>query len=526
LYRGPRSRWSEPHKDKVYPDFRGIHGLGAGAGPWGCTVSRTRLMYMLPPLFGLVVVAVVEAGRWYVVLAPIVLLAILPLSQRAWLPCALVLATTCSLYWPYAYPYVRMAGAGFYLSEAVLLLSLLAVMLYVAMNDTALGVFFGGLGILVLTLFLAESMGIAIGISGGVEPKAAIMSARETAFFATFWLAVIAARKGASRRNLFRVGAALAVLTVVLQVVQIVLGPHRLVFQVGSYSSLVMLDPSGGFLRVRPPGLTLVYVTAAFAASYLVWGPRRRRLVALALLLLCLVGVLLSYNRNMILGLACGLLTAGLITRRRSRLVLIAVSGVIVISAAAALLLSSSQAGVTRQVVARVLSLGNVQGLERTTLAPRAAENALALRQIEAHPLAGIGWGKSYGNYERDYGTGRLVDTMSIHNQYYGLWMRAGLLGLGTMLGLLLGGVLIGARELRSQTLQAENWMGAAIVASLVEIALSSMVGMYMSDPSSTIPLMIVLGLASAVLLERRAVHLTPAALLADTRPIRLKAPQ
>jgi len=52
------------------------------------------------------------------------------------------------------------------------------------------------------------------------------------------------------------------------------------------------------------------------------------------------------------------------------------------------------------------------------------------------------------------------------------------------------------------------------------------MVGMYMSDAGSTVPLMIVLGLASAVLLETRAVHLTPTALLADIRTIRLNAPQ
>ena len=233
----------------------------------------------------------------------------------------------------------------------------------------------------------------------------------------------------------------------VLQLVQIVLGPQHVIFQIGDYTSLVAMDPSGGYLRVRPPGLTLVYVTAAFAASYLVWGPPRRRPAALALVCLCLAGVLLSYNRNMVLGLAAGLLTAGLIARRRSRFLLVAASTVVVVSVAAALLVGSSQAGVGGQVLARVVSLGDIRGLESGTLAPRLAENALALRQIEAHPLTGIGWGKSYGNLQWDYEHGLQVDTMSIHNQYLGLWMRAGLLGLCSMLGLLLGGVLIGARN-------------------------------------------------------------------------------
>ena len=195
----PRSRWRERHKDRVNPDFEATHGLGAGAGPWGCTVSRTRLVYVAVPLFGLLVVGVVQTGRWYLAAAPIVLLAVVPLSRIAWVPCALVLAATCSFYWPYAYPYFRMAGMGLYLSEAVLLLSLFAALLFVVRNGTASEVLFGGLGVLVLALLAFEVTGIATGVSGGLGPKAAIMSAREIAFVAAYWLAVIAAREGASR---------------------------------------------------------------------------------------------------------------------------------------------------------------------------------------------------------------------------------------------------------------------------------------------------------------------------------------
>ena len=376
-----------------------------------------------------------------------------------------------------------------------------------ARNGTTSDVLFGGLGLLVVALLVFEAIGVVTGVAQGVEPKIAIMSARQLTFFAAYWVTVIAATRDASRRGLLRAAVAVSVLTVVFQVVQIVLGAEDLIFQVGEYSDVVLEDPSAGgaFVRVRPPGLTLVYVTAAFAASYLVWGPPRRRLAVVLLLCVCLTGVLLSYNRNMILGLAMGMLAAGLLARRRSRPLLIGASTVIVVSFVVALALSSGPGGMGGQIVDRVLSLGDVEGLESGTLVLRRQENTLALRQIEAHPLAGIGWGTSYGHRRWDSLTGTQFDVASIHNQYYHLWLRAGLFGLCSMLGLLLGGIVLGARRLRSQEPEAETWLGAAVVASLVALALSSVVGMYMSQPPSIVTLMGVLGLASAIHLQTRS---------------------
>ena len=115
------------------------------------------------------------------------------------------------------------------------------------------------------------------------------------------------------------------------------------------------LSDENGFLRVRPPGLTTIYIVAAFALARVLWGPARHRLGGWAMATVALTGVVLSLNRNMLLGLALGLCVAALITPQRHRFaVLIATVGLML--SGFGLLAQSSSVG-SSAVVSRFASI-------------------------------------------------------------------------------------------------------------------------------------------------------------------------
>ena len=82
-----------------------------------------------------------------------------------------------------------------------------------------------------------------------------------------------------------------------------------------------------------------------------------------------------------------------------------------------------------------------------------------------------------------------------MHEQYLWIWMRAGIIGLISLIAALALGVWNGARWCRSGKRRA--WLGAGIVASIVAVAASSNVAIYLTPPDSTVPLVGVLALAA-----------------------------
>ena len=352
----------------------------------------------------------------------------------------------------------------------------------------------------VMAIFLAAVVaGVAVGVSHGASVHVAIFDMRFMLFYAAFWPA--AAALSTDRGLVFQLVAAGVVVVVLLQVIQVLVGPSPRLFAIApsELSSTLTAEPNG-FLRVRPPGLTTVYIVAAFALARLLWGPARHRLVAWAMTAVALTGIILSFNRNMLLGLALGLSVAAVIAQQKHRFVVMLAVLAMVISGGAILAQGSSVG--SNPILARIASITNYPKLKTQTLDYRYDENRIALQQIRAHPVAGLGWGPPWGVVDAISDDGFLLGTSPrafMHEQYLWIWMRAGIIGLLALVAALALGISNGARWFRARDGKDDAWLGAAIVISVVAMAASSNVAIYLTPPDSIVPLVGVLALAAVL---------------------------
>jgi hypothetical protein len=350
----------------------------------------------------------------------------------------------------------------------------------------------------VMAVFLAAVVGgVAVGVENGASLHAAAFDMRLMLFYAAFWPALAALTGG--RELVFKLVSAGVVAVVILQLLQVIVGPATHLFVIAPSDLASSLTDETGFLRVRPPGLTTIYIVAAFALARVLWGPPQHRLRGWALAAVALTGVVLSLNRNMLLGLALGLCVAALIAGQRHRFVaMIATLGLAV--SGFGLLAQSSSFG-SNAVVSRLASLTDYPRLKEQTLADRYYENGIALQRIRAHPVGGLGWGPDYGAVLLSSDDGFLVTKPRsfLHQQYLWIWMRAGIIGLISLIALFAIGVWNGARWCRARHGKEDAWLGAGIIASLVAVAASSNVAIYLTPPDSTVPLVGVLALAAVM---------------------------
>jgi O-Antigen ligase len=355
----------------------------------------------------------------------------------------------------------------------------------------------------VMAIFLAAVVaGVAVGVSHGASVHGAIFDMRFMLFYAAFWPA--AAALSTDRGLVFKLVAAGVVVVVLLQVMQVIVGPSPRLFAItpSELSSTITPEPNG-FLRVRPPGLTTVYIVAAFGLARLLWGPARHRLVAWALTAVTLTGVILSFNRNMLLGLALGLSVAALIARQKHRFVVMLAVLAIVVSGIT-LVAQGSSVG-SNPIVARIGSITNYPKLKTQTLDYRYDENRIALQRIREHPITGLGWGPPWGVMDAISDDGFVLGTSPrgfMHEQYLWIWMRAGIISVLALVAALALGITNGARWFRARDGKEDAWLGAAIVISVVAMAASSNVATYLTPPDSIVPLAGVLALA--VVLRRQ----------------------
>jgi hypothetical protein len=346
-------------------------------------------------------------------------------------------------------------------------------------------------------VFLAAVLGgVAVGVENGASLHDALFAMRSMLFYAAFWPALAALARG--RELPFRLISAGAILVVVLQVIQVIVGPSRHMFVIAASDLTTALTADQtGFLRVRPPGLTTVYVVAGFALARVLWGPARGRMTGWWIAAVSLTGVVLSLNRNMVLGLVFGLSVAALVARRRHRLVVMSASVALLLSVLV-LVAQGSTIG-SNPVLSRFASISNYSELRSQTLDDRYYENGLALERIHAHPIGGLGWGPNYGAVLESSDSGFLVTTPRtfMHEQYLWIWMRAGLVGLLALLAMLAFGIVTGIRWFRARDPEPDGWLGAGVIVSLVALAASSNVAIYLTVPDSTVPLVGVLALAA-----------------------------
>ena len=352
---------------------------------------------------------------------------------------------------------------------------------------------------LVTAAFLtAVIAGVWVGMENGASVHTALLDARDMLFYAAFWPALAALARG--RRTAFVLIGAGVVVVVGLQVVQELVGAATQVFLINPADISSSLTHEGtGFLRVRPPGLTTVYIASGFALAYCLWGPTRHRLLGRGMAAVTLTGIVLSLNRNMLLGLAFGLCVAALIAPHRHRFVILAATLTLALGA---LVLAAQGSGLASNAVAeRFASVTNYSKLRTQTLDDRYYENGIALQRIGAHPIAGLGWGPPYGAVLQSWDAGFVINAPRsfMHEQYLWIWMRAGLLGLVTLIAMLFLGLWNGARWFRARDPANDAWLGAGVVISVVAMAASSNVAIYLTPPDSIVPLVGVLALAATM---------------------------
>lgn len=438
---------------------------------------------------------------------------VVALAQATWLPYVAAAAVVGTFAQPYSLPQLGAPGNP-YLFDLVLLAAFAAWVLVLSRPGVpAPGSFPLAPRLAVTGLLLGGLMGVAVGVANGIRPNDVLRQTRELVLYTTFWLALTAFANERARSLLLRLTAGIAILVVVAQVVQGILGPGTLLFYSNDPLQELITCPSGtcpdptagGFPRVRPPSLPLVYVVACFAGAYLLFGPRRRRGLISVLLGTCVVGLLVSFNRNMLVGMVVGLTLAGLLAARRGRFAATLAVGALILILAVTVARTSPRFG-GGEIAQRVLSLSSVSKLESSsTITDREKENGFALKALSRAPVEGIGWGGPYGLVTTTLSDGRLQseEPLFIHNQYLGVWLRTGLLGLGSLVVALVLSIVYGTRWLRERKGE-DAWLGAGVIAAITAFALSSFVGIYILNPSSA---PVLAGLVALATVLRKDLH-------------------
>jgi hypothetical protein len=461
-------------------------------------------------LFALVLGRSLVNGRMAFAALVAGLVLVVALAQAAWLPYAASVAVVATFAEQAAMPQFGLPGSPL-LSDLILLGAFGAWLLILARpGAVGPGSFPLAPQLAIAALITGGLLGIFVGVTNGIAPTEAVRYARDIAFYAAFWFALTAFADVRARLLVLKLGAGVAVAIVTAQIAQGVLGAGHVIFFVqdpfreliGGCGEAVCAGANpAGFPRVRPPGLALVYVAACFSSAYLLWGPPRRRALVSCVLAVCAGGILVSQNRNMLIGLAAGVLFAGLLGRHRGR-----VAATLAIASLAVLVMLAVARGspALREstVVGRVLSLTAVSQLESSsTVTDRLRENSFALKALSASPVEGLGWAVPFGLADTRWQDGELrtEDQLFVHNQYLLVWLRAGLLGLVGLLAALVLSVIYGARWLRGREEEEAAWLGAAVVVSATAMAISSLVGIYIVNPSSAPILAGVVALAAVL---------------------------
>jgi O-antigen ligase len=202
----------------------------------------------------------------------------------------------------------------------------------------------------------------------------------------------------------------------------------------------------GSIDRVRLPGLSIGYGIFWYAVTQIVAKRGSARWGWSFLLAGIALDIVVSFNRNMWIGIAIGLLLMAAFggTFLRSRLAggvgaLVALIAIVVIFGG-----PTTNSKVVQPVVERgstLLSPGKTS--KESSLTEREKETEVALKTAKANPVLGVGAGSSYGMLTRETNPSSstgfvLVPQLFLHNQYLYLVLIAGVPGLLAFLFFLL----------------------------------------------------------------------------------------
>lgn len=291
-------------------------------------------------------------------------------------------------------------------------------------------------------------------------------------------------------------------------------GALALVFAVGSGPAFVLQGGGEGFVtqgqgfgnlsRVRLPGLGLAYVLFWFVVVGLLHARGLRMLGWLALLAGAVVGITLSFNRNMWIGLLLGAVLMLVFARPgfRRRLMAglaVAVAGLAMVLYAPGGLDDDSALAPLAERSSTLLDPGSLQ--DEDSLRSRDEETRQALRVAATHPVLGVGPGVNFGVFFSQADGSRHVRTpqLFLHNQYLYLVLAAGIPGLLCFLAFL-GSVLRTA--LRRATSDPPV---VALGVGLATVALSALVAIYFNVPDMATVIGLVSGAIVAMASDQTA---------------------
>ena len=267
---------------------------------------------------------------------------------------------------------------------------------------------------------------------------------------------------------------------------------------------------TGGALRIQAS----VYLAPLIA---LVWAPvviayahsARIRIAALALAVLALAGVYFTFSRGASVALIAVLpiVIVLLPPRRRRRslrwlaaMLAVAVCGILAFNAVSAHGVSNPLAAGLK----RFQSVGALQGDVSSRY--RFAEWSEAARQIEHHPLTGIGLGNSitFTNpmFSPDFNVyGYTYSTFYIHNSYIWFALKLGLVAALVFVSLLARTCWLAYRSYRGTSDTRVRMIQLATLGSLLTIIVLSLTGPHLTVDNAT---PVVAGLIACVEIARR----------------------
>jgi O-antigen ligase len=372
---------------------------------------------------------------------------------------------------------------------------LLAGLLFVALARPRRAVWGGASGAALAAFLLLTGVAGVLAVSEGrVELSTAFEWSRGFVFFTFFWVVIRLFPEPERRRKLLAVACAVGAMT----------GVMALLVSLDAGLGELLQDRTGQFIRsqeglgllqrVRFPGLSLAYAVFWYAAvrAFEARGPGR------SLWVLTLTGlalsIALSFNRNMWLGLALGMVVVlafgGVAMRRRLSL---ALAGLAVVAAVLAISGASVEERSTLSPLAqRGASLLDPQALAaEDSLRAREDENARAWSVASDNLTIGIGAGTEFGVFFNESRPGgRFVRTpqLFLHNQYLYLLLIAGVPALAAFLIFVLGG-LRGALWMRPRSPGL-----AACGAGMAMIAVSAFVAIYFTAEDMILGLTLLAG--------------------------------
>jgi O-antigen ligase len=357
----------------------------------------------------------------------------------------------------------------------------------------------GGVTGVALAIFLIM---VAVSAVAGVQAGRTTVTeafnwARPLGMLSFFYVVVRLFPEPAQRKTLLIGTAAIAAATGVVALI-VALGAgfgHALQAPGGE-----TIRAQGSIDRVRLPGLAAGYALFWLAAVQIVASRGARRFAWVLLLGGMALDIAVSFNRNMWIGLAIGLLLMAVLGGAlvRNRLLAVIAVGVAGMAMLGLFGTSTTNSAVVGPVVKRGETLLHLRRTaQESSLADRVHETRAAWRVARRHLLLGVGPGASFGVFNTEQvDTGSFVSgfrrapQLFLHNQYLYLLLIGGVPGLLAFLVFLVTPVSYAfGRKPRDPAV-------AACGVGIVLIMISSVVAIYFSVEDMTA----VLGLLTGVI--------------------------